>query len=102
MPIITIVIVVNSRQDKTRQDKRKYIMTTTITHKDNHYSMNSDGMKIISYLIISNMRKYNRSNTILNLPTFEVICTSHKKEHIFIYIYMCVWVCVGVCPCMCV
>ena len=76
-------------------------MTTTITHKDNH-SMNSDGMKIISYLIISNMRKYNRSNTILNLPAFEVICMSHKKEHIFIYIYMCVWVCVGVCPCMCV
>ena len=39
------------------------------------------------------MREYNQSNTILHLPAFEVICTSHKKEHIFI--------CMCVCPCTC-
>ena len=68
MPIITIVILVNSRQDKTRQDKtrqdkRRQEKTRWNIHRfiayndndndnnndnDNHYSMNSDGMKIIS------------------------------------------------------
>ena len=66
MPIITIVILVHSRQNKARQDKT--IQDKTIEdntrwniHRfvayndndnhnvhDNHYSMNSDGMKIIS------------------------------------------------------
>ena len=48
---------------------------------------------ILSYLIKSNMREYNHSNTILHLPTIEVICTSHKKEHIFICICICASVC---------
>ena len=71
MPIITIVILVNStqdktrqdktRQDKTRQDKRRLGKTRWNIHilvayndndndndNDNHYSMNGDGMKIIS------------------------------------------------------
>ena len=63
MPIITIVILVNSRQDKTRQDKISQEKTRWNIHilvayndndndndnnNDNHYSMNSDGMKIIS------------------------------------------------------
>ena len=67
MPIITIVILVNStqdktRQDKTRQDKRRLGKTRWNIHilvayndndnnndNDNHYSMNGDGMKIISW-----------------------------------------------------
>ena len=67
MPIITIVILVNSTQDKTRQDKRRQDKTRWNIHRfvayndndndsnndndndnDNHYSMNGDGMKIIS------------------------------------------------------
>ena len=66
MPIITIVILVNSRQDKTRQDKTRQDKTSqektrwnihilvayndndNDNDNDNHYSMNSDGMKIIS------------------------------------------------------
>ena len=68
MPIITIVILVNSRQDKTRQDKTRQDKTRQDKerwniHKlvayndsdnddhnvnDNHYLMNSDGIKIIS------------------------------------------------------
>ena len=57
MPIITVVILVHSRQDKARQDKRRQDKTRwnihrfvayNDNHNDNHYSMNSDGMKIIS------------------------------------------------------
>ena len=63
MPIITVVILVNSRQDKTRQDKTRQDKTRWNIHRfvayndndndnnndnDNHYSMNGDGMKIIS------------------------------------------------------
>ena len=59
MPIITIVILVNSRQDKTKQVKTRQGKTRRNMHRlvayndndnnnDNHYSMNSDGMKIIS------------------------------------------------------
>ena len=43
------------------------------------------------------MRQYYHSNTNLHLPPFEVICTSHKKEHIFI----CMCVSVSVCVCVC-
>ena len=65
MPIITIVILVHSRQDKTREDKTRQDKARWNIHRfvayndndsnndndnvhDNHYSMNSDGMKIIS------------------------------------------------------
>ena len=63
MPIITIVILVNSHQNKTRQDKSRQDKTRWNIHRsvayndndndnnnvnDNHYSMNSDDMKIIS------------------------------------------------------
>ena len=58
MPIITIVILVNSRQDKTRQGKTGRNIHRFVAYNDhdndndnnndNHYSMNSDGMKIIS------------------------------------------------------
>ena len=65
MPIITIVILVHSRQDKTKQGEAREDKTWWNIHRsvayndhdndnnndndnDNHYSMNSDGMKIIS------------------------------------------------------
>ena len=60
MPIITIVILVNSRQDKTRQGKTGRNIHRSVAYNDNdndndndnnndnRYSMNSDGMKIIS------------------------------------------------------
>ena len=58
MPIITVVILVNSRQDKTRQGKTRWNIHILVAYNDNdndnnnnddnHYSMNSDGMKIIS------------------------------------------------------
>ena len=65
MPIITIVILVHSTQDKTRQGKTRQDKTRWYIHilvayndndsnndndndNDNHYSMNGDGMKIIS------------------------------------------------------
>ena len=65
MPIITIVILVNSTKDKTKQGKTRQEKTRWNIHrfvayndnekdndnnndKNNHYSMNSDGMKIIS------------------------------------------------------
>ena len=60
MPIITIVILVNSRQDKAKQDKTRWCIHRFVAYNDNdndndnnndndnHYSMNSDGMKIIS------------------------------------------------------
>ena len=60
MPIITIVILVNSTQDKTRQVKSRWNIHRFVAYNDydnnndnvqdndNHYSMNSDGMKIIS------------------------------------------------------
>ena len=65
MPIITIVILVNSRQGKARQGKTRQEKTRRNIHilvayndndndnnndnnNDNHYSMNSDGIKIIS------------------------------------------------------
>ena len=78
MPIITIVILIHSRQDtakqskarqdktrhgKAREDKTRQDKTGRNIHRfvayndnekdndndnDNHYSMNSDGMKIIS------------------------------------------------------
>ena len=57
---------------------------------------------ILSYLIKSNMREYNHSNTILHLHAFEVICTSHKKEHIFMCICICICVSVSVHVCVCV
>ena len=63
MPMITIVILVNSTQDKTKQEKVRQEKTWWNIHRyvayndnhndndndnDNHYSMNnSDGMKII-------------------------------------------------------
>ena len=61
MPMITIVILVHStqdkvRQDKTRQDKSWWNIHRSVAYNDNnndndndnHYSMNSDDMKIIS------------------------------------------------------
>ena len=67
MPMITIVILVHSRQDKTRQGPARQEKTWWNIHRfvayndndnhndnenkndnDNHYSMNSHGMKIIS------------------------------------------------------
>ena len=58
MPIITIVILVHSRQDKRRQGKTGRNIHRSVAYNDNekdndnnndnHYSMNSDGMKIIS------------------------------------------------------
>ena len=61
MPMITIVILVNSRQDKTKQgkareDKSRWNIHRSVAYNDhgnhndndNHYSMNSHGMKIIS------------------------------------------------------
>ena len=69
MPIITVVILFHSRQDKVRQDKARQGKTRWNIHTfvaynendsnndndndndnvhDNHYSMNSHGMKIIS------------------------------------------------------
>ena len=59
MPIITVVILVHSTQDGTRQDKTRQDNTRWNMHRfvayndndndnDNHYSMNGDGMKIIS------------------------------------------------------
>ena len=56
MPMITIVILVNSRQVKTRQNTHRSVAyndndNDNNNHNDNHYSMNSHGMKIISYLM---------------------------------------------------
>ena len=63
MPIIAVVILVNSHQDKTRQDKTREDKARWNIHRfvayndndndsnndnDDHYSMNSHGMKIIS------------------------------------------------------
>ena len=63
MPIITVVILVHSREDKARQDKTRQGKRRWNIHRfvayydndndnvhdnDNHYSMNSHGMKIIS------------------------------------------------------
>ena len=60
MPIITILILVDSRQDDPRQGKAKWNIHRFVAYNDNdndndnnndhdnHYSMNSDGMKIIS------------------------------------------------------
>ena len=56
MPIITVVILVHSRQDKRRQGKTGRNIHRSVAYNDNdndnnndnHYSMNSDGMKIIS------------------------------------------------------
>ena len=56
MPIITIVILVHSTQDKNSQDKTKWNIHILVAYNDhdndndndNHYSMNSDGIKIIS------------------------------------------------------
>ena len=58
MPIITIVILVHSRQDKVRQDKTWWNIHRFVAYNDNdndnvhdndnHYSMNSHGIKIIS------------------------------------------------------
>ena len=69
MPIITVVILVHSREDKARQgktrqgktieDKRRWNIHRFVAYNDNdsnnhnnddsHYSMNSHGKKIISY-----------------------------------------------------
>ena len=56
MPIITVVILVHSTHDKTKQGKTRWNMHRFVAYNDNdnvndndyHYSMNSDGMKIIS------------------------------------------------------
>ena len=60
MPIITIVILVHSRQGKARQEKTRWNIHRFVAYNDNdnendndnnndnHYSMNSDGIKIIS------------------------------------------------------
>ena len=49
MPIITIVILVDSTQDKTKYTIiSAYNDNDNNNDNDNHYSMNSDGMKIIS------------------------------------------------------
>ena len=58
MPIIKIVILVNSRQDKRRQGKTGRNIHRSVAYNDHdndnnndndsQYSMNSDGMKIIS------------------------------------------------------
>ena len=60
MPIITIVILVHSTQDKTSQEKTRWNTHRFVAyndndkdnnndnHNDNHYSMNSHGIKIIS------------------------------------------------------
>ena len=58
MPIIAVVILVHSRQDKARQDKTRQNIHRSVAYNendnnndndnDNHYSMNNDGMKIIS------------------------------------------------------
>ena len=58
MPIITILILVDSREDKARQGKTRWNIHRFVAHNDNdndndneyhnHYSMNSNGIKIIS------------------------------------------------------
>ena len=61
MPIIAVVILVHSRQDKTRQGKTGRNIHRSVAYNDNekdndnkkpnndnHYSINSHGMKIIS------------------------------------------------------
>ena len=60
MPMITIVILVHSRQYKTSQGKTWWNIHRSVANNDNdndndndnnndnHYSMYSDGMKIIS------------------------------------------------------
>ena len=62
MPIITIVILVHSRQDKANEGKTRWNMHRFVAYNENdnnndndnvhdndyHYSMNSDGMKLIS------------------------------------------------------
>ena len=58
MPIIAILILIlaNSTQDKIRQGKTRWNIHRSVAHNDNdndndyhnHYSMNSDGIKIIS------------------------------------------------------
>ena len=56
MPIITILILVDLREDKARQGKTRWNIYRFVAYNDNdndndndyHYSMNSDGMKIIS------------------------------------------------------
>ena len=61
MPIITIIILVNSTQDKAREGKSRWNIHRFVAYNDydnnndnvqdndNHYSMNSVGMKIISW-----------------------------------------------------
>ena len=58
MPIITILILilVDSRQDKTKQGKTRWNIHRFVAYNDNdndydyynHYSMNINGIKIIS------------------------------------------------------
>ena len=58
MPMIAVVILVNSKQGKTREGKSSWNIYRCVAYNDNdndndnnndnHYSMNSDGMKIIS------------------------------------------------------
>ena len=58
MPVITIVILVHSHQDKARQGKTRWNIHRFVAYNDNdndnnndndnHYSMNSHGMKITS------------------------------------------------------
>ena len=58
MRIITIVILVHSRQGNARQEKTRWNIHRFVAYNDNdnvnnndndnHYSMNSDGIKIIS------------------------------------------------------
>ena len=60
MPIIAVIILLHSRQDKVRQEKTRWSIHRFVAYNDNdnnndndndndnHYSMNGDGMKIIS------------------------------------------------------
>ena len=56
MPIIAIVILVDSREDKARQGKTRWNIHRFVAYNDNdndndndnHYSMNINGMEIIS------------------------------------------------------
>ena len=84
MPIMTIVILVNSRQDKTRQVNSSQLESSQV--KSDRLKPSQTKFRQV---------KMTQVNTILHLHTVEVICTSHKKEHIFIC--MCVSVSVSVC-----
>ena len=95
MPIITILILIlvdsrqdKTRQDKTRQDKTRWSIHRLLAYNDNdndyHYSMNSDGIKITQSI------EYDSSLTDFWSNKYE------SWERTYIHIYVCV------CPCVCV